>query len=180
MTFIGIISDCKSFETIKEYLKNTLKLNCNLIHINKNSIENVKNIRFETIIIDSELSKLKQEKIILENLFEYAKYIIINTDINLKFEELNISKANIITYGLNSKAMVTVSSITDTNILVYLQKELKDCNGKSIEVGEQSIKITENKKLKIYEILIIYIVFLINNKPIIHQTQEKSNFFEEN
>ena len=180
MTFIGIISDCKSFETIKEYLKNTLKLNCNLIHINKNSIENVKNIRFETIIIDSELSKLKQEKIILENLFEYAKYIIINTDINLKFEELNISKANIITYGLNSKAMVTVSSITDTNILVYLQKELKDCNGKSIEVGEQSIKITENKKLKIYEILIIYIVFLMNNKPIIHQTQEKSNFFEEN
>ncbi len=180
MTFIGIISDCKSFETIKEYLKNTLKLNCNLIHINKNSIENVKNIRFETIIIDSELSKLKQEKIILENLFKYAKYIIINTDINLKFEELNISKANIITYGLNSKAMVTVSSITDTNILVYLQKELKDCNGKSIEVGEQSIKITENKKLKIYEILIIYIVFLMNNKPIIHQTQEKSNFFEEN
>lgn len=180
MTFIGIISDCKSFETIKEYLKNTLKLNCNLIHINKNSIENVKNIRFETIIIDSELSKLKQEKIILENLFEYAKYIIINTDINLKFEELNISKANIITYGLNSKAMVTVSSITDTNILVYLQKELKDCNGKSIEVGEQSIKITENKKLKIYEILIIYIVFLMNNKPIIHQTQEKSNFFEKN
>lgn len=180
MTFIGIISDCKSFETIKEYLKNTLKLNCNLIYINKNSIENVKNIRFETIIIDSELSKLKQEKIILENLFKYAKYIIINTDINLKFEELNISKANIITYGLNSKAMVTVSSITDTNILVYLQKELKDCNGKSIEVGEQSIKITENKKLKIYEILIIYIVFLMNNKPIIHQTQEKSNFFEEN
>lgn len=180
MTFIGIISDCKSFETIKEYLKNTLKLNCNLIHINKNSIENVKNIRFETIIIDSKLSKLKQEKIILENLFEYAKYIIINTDINLKYEELNICKANIITYGLNSKAQVTVSSITDTKILVYIQKELKDCNGKTIEVGEQSIKITENKKLKIYEILIIYIVFLINNKPIIHQTQEKSNFFEEN
>lgn len=180
MTFIGIISDCKSFETIKEYLKNTLQLNCNLIHINKNSIENIKNIRFETIIINTDLSKLEQEKIILKTLFEYAKYIVINTDINLKFEELNTSKANIITYGLNSKALVTVSSITDTKILVYLQKELKDCNGKTIEVGEQSIKITENKKLKIYEILIIYIVFLINNKSIMQEMQEKSNFFEEN
>lgn len=170
MTFIGIISDCKSFETIKEYLKNEEELNLKLIFINKRNIENIKNIRFETIIIDSKLNSLEQEKGILKNLCKYAKHIVINSDINSEYEELNENKAKIITYGLNSKAIVTVSSITDSNILVYLQRSLKDKKGKIIEVGEQLIKTQENKKLKIYELLIIYICFLINGKPIIEQT----------
>lgn len=166
MTFIGIISEHKTFENIKEHLGSR---ETNFIHINKNSIENIKNIKFEIIIINSELENLKAKKEILEQICFHAKYLIINTDINLKFKLSNQSRTNIITYGLNQKATVTVSSITDTNILIYLQRNIKNIEGKIIEVGEKRIKITESCRLKTYEILIIYMISLINSKNIIEQ-----------
>ena len=43
MTFIGVISDHKSFDNINTLLKNE---EINLIHINRKSIENIKNIKF--------------------------------------------------------------------------------------------------------------------------------------
>ena len=36
----------------------------------------------------------------------------------------------------------------------------------------------EEEKIKIYEVLIIYTIFLIKQRPITEQIQEKSNFFE--
>ena len=62
MIFIGIMSECKSYENIKEKLKNE---EINLIHINKKSIENIKNIKFETIIINVKLEEFKEEKEII-------------------------------------------------------------------------------------------------------------------
>lgn len=175
MTFIGVISEHKSFEKIKENLRiKELKL----IHINKKSIDNIKNIKFEMIVIDSDLDNFSQEKNIIEQLCLNSKYIIINTDINLKFKISDKSKTNIITYGLNQKATVTISSITDTNILIYLQRNIKDIEDRIIEVGEKQIKLDSNNKLKTYEILIIYIIFLVNNNSIIEEILEKSNFFE--
>ena len=47
MTFIGMISDHKSFDKVKEELKEP---QLELIHINKKSIENIKNIKFVTIL----------------------------------------------------------------------------------------------------------------------------------
>lgn len=166
MTFIGVISDNKIFENINIHLKSD---KFKLIHINKKSIENIKNIRFETIIIDSNLEKFKQEENIIEQLCLNSKYLIINTDINLKFNISNNNKINIITYGLNQKATVTVSSITDTDVLIYLQRNIRTVTNKMVEVEEKRIKVNENNKLKIYEILIIYIIFLINNNCIIEQ-----------
>ena len=163
MTFIGMISDHKSFDKVKEELKEP---QLELININKKSIGNIKNIKFEIIIINSNLENFTNEINIIEKLCSKSKYVIINTDINLQFEILNQDKTNIITYGLNQKADVTVSSITDTNIL--------------IEIGEKRIKISENERVMVYEILIIYIIYLINDNSIINKTQEKSNFFEQN
>ena len=167
MTFIGIISDCKSFEKIKENLKNQCDLDLNLIHINKNSIENIKNIPFEVIIIDSNLIEFSNTIEIVQELCSYAKYLVINTDINLKFDLAN--KINVITYGLNQKSTITVSSITETDILIYLQRDIKNINNKIIEIGEKRIKLQEKSKLKTYEILIIYIILLIYNKPIMDE-----------
>ena len=98
----------------------------------------------------------------------------------LQFEILNQDKTNIITYGLNQKADVTVSSITDANILIYLQKNILNRKNQIIEIGEKRIKISENERVRVYEILIIYIIYLINDNSIINKTQEKSNFFEQN
>ena len=177
MTFIGMISDHKSFDKVKEELKEP---QLELININKKSIGNIKNIKFEIIIINSNLENFTNEINIIERLCSKSKYVIINTDINLQFEILNQDKTNIITYGLNQKADVTVSSITDTNILIYLQKNILNRKNQIIEIGEKRIKISENERVMVYEILIIYIIYLINDNSIINKTQEKSNFFEQN
>ena len=167
MTFIGVISEHKSFEKIKENLR---KKESEVIHINRKSIENIKNVKFEILIIDSDLETFNKEKNIIEQLCLNSKYLIINTDINSKFKISDKSKANIITYGLNQKATVTISSITDTNILIYLQRNIKNIEDKIIEVGEKQIKLGSKSKLKTYEILIIYIIYLINSNCIILQT----------
>ena len=166
MTFIGVISERKSFEKIKENLR---KKESEIIYINRKSIENIKNVKFEMIIIDSDLETFNKENNIIEQLCLNAKYLIINTDINSKFKISDKGKANIITYGLNQKATVTISSITDTNILIYLQRNIKNLEDKIIEVGEKQIKIDHKSKLKTYEILMIYIIYLINNNCIILQ-----------
>lgn len=166
MTFIGIISEHKSFQNIEEQLENK---EIRFIHINKNSIENIKNIKFEMLIINTELESFQQKKNMVEQICFNTKYLVINTDINLKFNLSNQSKTNIITYGLNQKATVTVSSITDTNILIYLQRNIKNIEGKIIEVGEKRIKIKEQCRLKTYEILIMYIIYLINQNSIMEE-----------
>ena len=167
MTFIGIISDNKSFDKIKEGI--TLE-NMKLIHINNKSIDNIKNIKFEIIIINKELKSFEEKRFIIDTLCMNSKYIVINTDLNKEFNFGQKCKDKIITFGLNHKATVTVSSITESSILVYLQRNIKDKNDKLIEVGEKQVKINKDNKIKVYEILIIYIISMLNNEPIILKT----------
>lgn len=167
MTFVGIISDNKSFQILKENIDTQ---DYNLIQINNKSIENIKNIKFEIIIINKELKSLEEKKLIIDFLCTNSKYILLNTDLN---KELNFSqkcKEKIITFGLNHKATVTISSITESSILVYLQRNVKDKKDKLIEVGEKQVKINKDNKIKVYEILIIYIISIINNELIILKT----------
>lgn len=164
MTFVGIISDNKSFQVLKENIDTQ---DYNLIQINNKSIDNIKNIKFEIIIINKELKSFEEKKLIIDTLCMNSKYIVINTDLNKEFNFGQKYKDKIITFGLNHKATVTVSSITESNILVYLQRNIKDKNDKLIEVGENQVKINKDNKIKVYEILIIYIILMINNKPII-------------
>ena len=60
-------------------------------------------------------------------------------------------------------------SIKDNNILIYLQRNIKDTKEKTIEVGEKLLKVGEQTKLKNYEILILYITFLIHNYSIMEE-----------
>ena len=102
MSFIGIISNNKSFEQLKErILQNENISNLSLININLKSIENIKNIKFETIIINNELEKFKEKKKIINQICESSKYVIINTDMNPNYEILDKYKEKIITFGLN-------------------------------------------------------------------------------
>ena len=180
MIFIGIISEYNSFENIKDILKNNYIKDIKLIHINKNSIENIKNIKFETLIIDSNLKDYQNESEIIKEIAANAKYLILNTDINILTLEIKSWNANLITYGLNRKATITISSISESGILIYLQRNLKDTNGDILEIGEDLVRVSEKSKLKIYEILIVYTILLIKQKTIIKELQENSNFFEQN
>lgn len=167
MTFVGIISDNKSFQVLKE---NIGTQDVNLIQINNKSIDNIKNIKFEMIIINKELKSLEEKKLIINTLCMNSKYILLNTDLNKEFNFGQKCKEKIITFGLNHRATVTVSSITESSILVYLQRNVKDKNDKLIEVGEKQVKINKDNKIKVYEILIIYIFLILNNEPIILKT----------
>lgn len=165
MSFIGIVSDNKSFDNIKlKIVENMLEHKVNILSINTQSINNLKNIKFETIVIDNGLEKLKDYALTLEQMLNNAKYLVINTDINLNIEFSKNKEIKIITYGLNHKATITISSITDTNVLVYLQKNMINIEGKTIEVGEKNIKLEEKDNIKTYEILILYAISLIYNK----------------
>ena len=170
MSFIGIVANKKCFENVKQKITEEEKdETINLIQINVRSIENVKNIKFETIIIEDNLDKFKNNKEILEKILNKAQYLIINTDKNTQKEAIMEKQANIITYGLNQKATVTVSSISDTDILIYWQKNIQNKQGYKIEIEERRIKRKEKRTLKTYEILIIYTIFNIYQKTIIEE-----------
>ena len=171
MTFIGVIASSKCFKNIKQKIKEEIQENTiNLIHINNRSIENIKNIKFETIIIEDKIEKFESKMEILEKIFENIQYLIVNTDINQINEQIN-KVPNIVTYGLNQKANITVSSVSDTDILIYCQKNLMNKKGNKIEIEERRIQKKQNKGLKIYEMLILYAIFKIYQK-------ENYNFFE--
>ena len=160
MSFIGIVSESKDFELIKaEVIKNIKENKINIININKTSVENVQNIKFEIIIINASLEKMQDKKEIIERICKNAKYLILNSDIDLKMEILKEKKLNIITYGLNPKATVTVSSITENSICVALQRNIQNIYGETIELEEINIKFENEKKIKPYTVLIIFIIF---------------------
>ena len=167
MSFIGILSESKVFENIKPKLVEFASLNkFNVILINSKSIENIKNIKIEVIVIDSDLSKIENKEI-LKTLTQKSKYILFNTDINKITNEFEEKK--LITYGLNQNALITVSSITENDILIFIQKNIKTKQNKIIEIEEKRLNLSEGCKLKTYEILILYTIFLLYNDAIIDE-----------
>ena len=55
MLFIGIVTDSKSELNIKELLKNNKSFNeNNVIFIKEKNIDNIKNVHFDTVIINRE------------------------------------------------------------------------------------------------------------------------------
>ena len=167
MPFIGIIAkECDSNFIKNEILKNASKNKFEILNINQNNIENIKNIRFETIIINEDITGFLESSKYLEELIKYSKYLIVNSDINKNINLLDLSEDKIITYGLNHEATITISSVKDEDILICVQKSFKDINENIIEQQEINIKIVKNNlkklcnSLSIFTILSIYGEFL--------------------
>ena len=162
MPFIGIIAkECDSNFIKNEILKNASKNKFEILNINQNNIENIKNIRFETIIIDEDITDFLNHSKYLEELINHAKYIILNSDIIKNIDVLNQSNEKIITYGLNNEATVTISSVKDDDILMCIQKVFKSINGKDIDQQEINIKIVKNNLKKLCNSLAIFTILSI-------------------
>ena len=145
MPFIGVIAKESDSNFIKnEVLKNSEKNKFEFINISKKSIENIKNIRFETLVIDSDMTEFLKTSKYLEELIKNAKYLIINSDIVKNAEVLINSKTNVITYGLNQKATITLSSVKSENILICIQEKFTNIKGKNIEEQEVNVEISKN------------------------------------
>ena len=161
MPFVGIIAKESESNFIKnEVLKNS-SLKFEFVNINIKSVQNVKNIRFETIIINNEISDFLNVSKYLEELIINAKYIIVNSDIIKNINILKQYNSNIITYGLNQKAMITISSIKNENILIFIQNKLKNINNDEIEEQEVNVKINKNSLKKVSNSMAIFTILLI-------------------
>ena len=161
MPFVGIIAKESESNFIKnEVLKNS-SLKFEFVNINRKSVQNVKNIRFETIIINNEISDFLNVSKYLEELIINAKYIIVNSDIIKNINIIKQYNSNIITYGLNQKAMITISSIKNENILIFIQNKLKNINNDEIEEQEVNVKINKKSLKKVSNSMAIFTILLI-------------------
>jgi len=159
MYFIGIFSTKKEYEFIKKEIEKSSNKNINIIHINNKSIENLCNIKFDAVILDKKTDTIEID--IIQKILKDIKYLIINSDIKIKNGILSNIETNIIDYGLNQKSTVTASSISEENIIICLQRNIKNTNEKIIETNETKISIENYKNKRIYNILIVYILQIL-------------------
>lgn len=162
MAFIGIISDSKSDKIIKMILDEKLDKSNNIIIINSKSVENLKNIKFETILIANNNNISIENEEILNKIISNTKYLIINADIELELNFEEQPELNVITFGFNPKATITASSVED-DILLCIQRNIKDIQNNTIEQQEMKIRffgekigLNTNNLMGISAILLLY------------------------
>lgn len=162
MSLIGIIANSKNYENLKHELCQHQKNNSyQFIHICRDSLENIRNIKFDVIIITTSIDNLLEKKEVVEKICVNSKYLLLNADVEINLEFLQNKKITVITYGLNQKSTVTISSINEDEALIALQRTIKSLNGKCVEVGEKRVPVIKNTKLSIQDLLAINIVFWI-------------------
>ena len=155
MSLIGIIAKKKDIEEIKKEVK---KENIEIIEINNESIQNLKNIKFEEIIFMKNINFKEEEYKFISEIISNAKYLILNGDIEINI--LNKIKTKkpikLITFGFNSKSTITISSITDEKMIVCLQRDIEKTNNEVLECQEKQIE-----KVNIKNIYNNHVVFII-------------------
>ncbi len=154
MFFIGIITNPKNEKYIKTNLSPILPEE-NIIFINDKNIYNIKNIKFETIVVDCKIKNVVELRKIISN----AKYIILNEDIKMNIEIINNLNLTVITYGFNNKSTFAVSSINENTIIICLQRIILSKNNQPIEPQEFQMEITEN--IETYAIIATHIIKIL-------------------
>lgn len=160
MSFIGIIDKSRNEKYINQILNKELK-GKTVIFLNEHNIENFKNIKFETIMIMSNVTKIFSEKEVLKGIISKAKYLIINADEEISLDLLEDISLNVITYGFNSKSTITTSSVKEDNILLCIQRNIQNQDKSELEQQEISIqklsnKLSSNEIMGIATMLLIY------------------------
>ena len=153
MSIIGIIAKEKRVNQIKKQIQKE-NLNIEFVCINNKSIKNLRNIKFEIFIIEDSLMKLQENKEYIKDIMKKAKYILLNSDINISEENLKDVELKILTYGLKQKSTITISSIKQEKILISIQRAFKNLNEKIIEQKEVPVELDVNSDKNIYNLLI--------------------------
>lgn len=164
MPFIGIIGKENDSNFIKnEIIKNSKISNFDVINLNRKNLENMKNIRFDIVVINENIEKIIKYSNYLEIIIKNTKYLLINIDNKIKTPNFGYNEQNIITYGFNSNSIITISSIKDDNIMICVQKRFR---GKLKEIEEQefSVKLQKYNINKLYNILAIFTILQINGE----------------
>ena len=164
MSIIGIIASQRQTNQIKKEIeKQNIKVE--IVCINSRSIENVKNIKFEILIIQDSLEKLKEKQEHIRKMLIEAKYVLLNTDQSIKEEIFKDIDIKILTYGLKRKATITLSSIEESQVIISIQRAFKNLEGKIIEQQEIPIEVIKKSTKNLYNCLIkIAIIKFFNVK----------------
>lgn len=158
MFFIGVITNQKNENYMKDNISKIVPEE-NIVFITDKNIFNIKNIKFETVIIDSKINNKTE----LRKILSLTKYIILNADIDMNLEVIKDLDLTVITYGFNNKSTFTVSSITENSIIICLQRIILGKNGEEIEPQEYQLKTAKNiEKYAIIATEITSIIYLTN------------------
>ena len=114
MAVIGIITKSSNIMEIEKALKKYNIKEKNIIIISEETIENIKNVKFDIIVIFDQIENSSTIKHIIES----SKYLIINSDYkeNLKLIDTRENQY-VITYGFNSRATITIISNENDQII---------------------------------------------------------------
>ena len=120
-------------------------------------------IKFEEIIFLDDINLKENEYIFLKELIQNSKHLIINTDISISIlRKIGIEKPiKIITFGFNSKATITISSIKENKVMIFIQRDIMIAKQKRIETQEKEIKLENNEK--IYNKIVTFIIKELHN-----------------
>lgn len=155
MFFIGVVTNKNSENNIKNIMCTKNIKDSKIIFLNNDNISNFKNVKFDSIVLNEEIVNEFEFPRILNN----SKYILLNTDIHYKYDSLKNTQSNVITYGYNSKAMVTISSATEESYMFFIQDNI--CSKNKVE-DIQEIKFEKiRNNINAYDGMIITIMDLL-------------------
>lgn len=160
MSFIGIITNPKNEEYMTKILSESFSME-QIIFINDKNIENIKNIKFETVVIDYGIKHIKDLKAIISK----AKNIIINSDLVTNLNLLENLDLMVISYGFNNKATFSVSSVSERSTIICLQRVIRNIFGERYD--PQEIEIENDENIDMYAIICVYIILIMYKKYII-------------
>lgn len=140
MFFIGIVTNQKNELFIKKKLENITPAS-SIIFITERNIDNIKNIKFETILLDNQIIKKKKE---IRKIISSCKYLVLNNDMEIDDSIIESMDLTIITYGFNGKSTFTISSIDENKLIICLQRIIFKENDIQIEPQEYEVRINEN------------------------------------
>lgn len=163
MAFIGIIADEANENWMKKKLKDQLQVSeSSILFIKEKSIENIKNIKFETVLLAREFKNIE----VLKKLLEGTKYLVVNSDIANNLNILDNLELTVITYGFNSKATITASSVTEDTMLLCVQRNIQDIKHRTIEAQEISVDIEADSEKQVSYRMGVETILLLYGKII--------------
>lgn len=146
MPFIEIITDSKSQNQLNKVITKQMVNNCELLYIKEKNIENIKNIKLETLVLNRKIENIE----LINKIAENTKNIIFNLDLN---KEITNAESKKITFGYNSKSDITISSVKDDEIMICIQNTIESIYGKKVE--PQEVKVDIKNDVNVYNIMII-------------------------
>lgn len=160
MPLVGIIAKKRDIKAIKKDIQEKSK---EIVEITNESIKNIKNIKFEQIIFLEDIKLEEEQYSYMKEIIANAKFVIINGDIEIDIlKQIKIERPiKLITIGFNSKSTITISSVSDEKIIVYIQREIEKNNSKMLECQEKEIICNRDKK--IYNNLAVFIINELHN-----------------